>query len=101
LKKLREEETGIAGDSENEDEDEAAWQGWDVETDSESDSESQGWIDVESDGEGLEVSDSEDEAPTREPTTTQQEGQEEQDRVSTLATTKVFCTSWVFPSTSV
>lgn len=89
LKKLREEETGIAGDSENEDEDEAAWQGWDVETDSESDSESQGWIDVESDGEDLEVSDSEDEAPTREPTTTQQEGQEEQNRVSTLATTKI------------
>ncbi|KIM57659.1 hypothetical protein SCLCIDRAFT_1219350 [Scleroderma citrinum Foug A] len=88
LKKLREEETGIV-DSENEDEDEAAWEGWDVETDSESDSESEGWIDVESDSEDLEVSDSEDEAPTREPTTVQQEDQQEQNQVSTLATTKI------------
>ncbi|OBZ75766.1 Protein sda1 [Grifola frondosa] len=56
LKKLREEE-GVAS---GEEDDEAAWEGWDVESDS--DESSDGWIGVESDGDDdLEISDSEDE----------------------------------------
>jgi protein SDA1 len=50
-----------ATDEEEEEEDEAAnWQNWDVESD-DSDS-SGGWINVESDGEDINISDSEDEA---------------------------------------
>ena len=87
MKRLREEETGIVDGSGNEDDDADAdaWEGWDVETDSGSDSGSEGWIGVESDGDDLELSDSEDETLGK-PTATQQEGQ---NRVSTLATTKV------------
>lgn len=73
LKKLREEETG------EDDGDEAGWENWEVETDS-STSESEGWIDVSSDDEDLEVSDSEDEAPVQ----TKGEAQ-----TSSLATSKV------------
>ncbi|KAG1715652.1 hypothetical protein ID866_1494 [Astraeus odoratus] len=88
LKRLREEEGGESGGgSENED-DEAAWDGWDVETDSGSDSESEGWIDVEADGGAIEVSDSEDEVPDKKSGTIGQESHEE-NRVSTLATTKI------------
>ncbi|TBU28964.1 SDA1-domain-containing protein [Dichomitus squalens] len=59
LKKLREEDGAASGD---EDEgDEAAWEGWDVESDSSEES-SDGWLDVDSDSdEDIEVSDSEDE----------------------------------------
>ncbi|RPD65802.1 actin cytoskeleton organization and cell cycle progression protein [Lentinus tigrinus ALCF2SS1-7] len=58
LKKLREED-GVASGGEAED-DEAAWEGWDVESDSEESSD--GWISVGSDSdEDLEISDSEDE----------------------------------------
>ena len=56
---MREEDGGASGD-EGED-DEGAWEGWDVESDSSEDS-SEGWIDVDSDSdEDIEVSDSEDE----------------------------------------
>ncbi|KAI0653204.1 actin cytoskeleton organization and cell cycle progression protein [Cubamyces menziesii] len=62
LKKLREEE-GVASGEEDED-DEAAWEGWEVE--SESEESSDGWISVDSDtDEDLEISDSEDEDDKR------------------------------------
>ncbi|KAI0332066.1 actin cytoskeleton organization and cell cycle progression protein [Cubamyces sp. BRFM 1775] len=62
LKKLREEE-GVASGDEEED-DEAAWEGWEVE--SESEESSDGWISVDSDTESdLEISDSEDEDDKR------------------------------------
>ncbi|KAI6043102.1 SDA1-domain-containing protein [Pisolithus marmoratus] len=79
LRKLREEETGKVEEPEAED-DEAAWEGWDVETDSESDSESEGWIDVESDGDDLEMSDSEDETLTKKPVPMEAEAQQNQNR---------------------
>lgn len=56
LKRLRQED----GAEEDMEDDEAAWNGWDVESDS--DESSDGWISVESDGDDdLEVSDSDDE----------------------------------------
>ncbi|EJD54169.1 protein required for actin cytoskeleton organization and cell cycle progression [Auricularia subglabra TFB-10046 SS5] len=60
LNRLREEEDGEgAGDEED-------WKNWDVESDeSDSDSESEGWINVESDGEDIVVSDSDDEAESK------------------------------------
>ncbi|KAI0646751.1 SDA1-domain-containing protein [Trametes meyenii] len=62
LKKLREED-GVASGDEEED-NEAAWEGWDVESDS--DESSDGWVNVDSDSdEDLEVSDSEDEEDKR------------------------------------
>lgn len=88
LKKLREEDTGQADASEGED-DEAAWEGWDIETDSESDSESEDWINVESDRDDLELSDSEDETPAKKSEPTEGECQQNQTRVSTLATSKI------------
>jgi len=75
--------------------DEAAWEGWDVESNSSHDSGS--WHDVESDGEKeFDVSDSDNESPNRtdkgkEKVTGRQEDVEMKDeapRVSTLATTK-------------
>ncbi|KAF9228628.1 protein required for actin cytoskeleton organization and cell cycle progression [Gyrodon lividus] len=92
LKKLREEETG-----EIDEDDEAGWQEWDAETDT-SESDSEGWIDVGSDGEDLEVSDSEDEktgtaAKSGEKDTgldaERKDTQAEDSRISTLATTKI------------
>lgn len=80
-----------------EEDDEAGWENWDVETDS-SESDSERWIDVSSDGDDLEVSDSEDEketssAPARDKTKDVSEAdkdtQAQDNRVSTLATTKV------------
>lgn len=80
-----------------EEDDEAAWENWDVETDS-SESESEGWIDVSSDGEDLEVSDSEDEKEmssaqagdkAKDASDAGQDTQAEENRISTLATTKV------------
>lgn len=83
LKKLREEETG-----EVDDDDGAGWENWDVETDSsDSESESGGWIDVSSEGGDLEVSDSEDEKEA--PSVRAKEPDEDANRTSTLATTKV------------
>ena len=105
LKKLREEDGAASGDD-NED-DEAAWEGWDVETDSSEES-SDGWISVDSDSDSdLEISDSEDEgdkkakrkgkgkAKDAEEESDDEEGEEKQEtaeeavkRISTLATTK-------------
>ncbi|KAF9070325.1 SDA1-domain-containing protein [Rhodocollybia butyracea] len=60
FKQLREAEEGSA---ESDQEDDAGWEGWDVESDSESDSDSEdGWQNVSSDSDGdIEISDSEDE----------------------------------------
>ena len=85
-------------------EDEAAWEGWDVESNSSDDSDdSRSWHDVESDGEeGFDVSDIDDESPKGADKGTgkakgQQEGEEKEDmemtdeapRAPTLVTTKV------------
>jgi protein SDA1 len=80
--------------------DEAAWDGWDVETDSSEDSSAdEGWINVVSDDEPLEVSDDEDNADEkRAPQTKVKVKADEQSleppisRISTLATTKVCVT---------
>ena len=76
-----------------EEDEEAGWENWDVETDSsESESESEVWVDVSSDGEDLEVSDSEDEKETfsARPKDISEADKDAQDtRISTLATTKV------------
>lgn len=66
--------------------DEAAWEGWDVDSDSSSDDESEGWLDVPDDDDDLMISDSDDEAEKapKPPNAT-----ETTDRISTLATTKV------------
>ncbi|KIJ17224.1 hypothetical protein PAXINDRAFT_10074 [Paxillus involutus ATCC 200175] len=97
FKRLREEETG-----EVDEDDEAGWEGWDAETDS-SESDSEGWNDVSSDGEDLEVSDSEDEKETSAAAKSGEteigadaEGkdtQAEDTRISTLATTKILTPS--------
>lgn len=71
-----------------EEDDEAGWENWDVETDS-SESDSEGWMDVSSDGEDLEVSDSEDEKETQAKDETDKDTQTHDNRTSTLATTKV------------
>ncbi|ESK96514.1 sda1 family protein [Moniliophthora roreri MCA 2997] len=83
LQKLREEDGEM-----NEEDDEAAWNGWDVESDSSEDSdESEGWINVESsDEEFFDVSDSEDEA---EKGKEQPEESAKEAAVSALATTKI------------
>ncbi|KAG1778681.1 SDA1-domain-containing protein [Suillus placidus] len=91
LQKLREEDMGGA-DNDGEDDEAAAWEGWDVETDSDSESESEGWINVDSEGDdNVEVSDSEDErepAP-KPPGETEPEVDPNLNRISTLATTKI------------
>ncbi len=109
LKKLREED-GVASGVEDED-DEAAWEGWDVESDSDEES-SDGWQEVDSDSDGdLEISDSEDEdgKPSKkskgkgkakakdddddmevEESKEQENPEEAANRISTLATTKVW-----------
>ncbi|KDN38895.1 hypothetical protein RSAG8_09176, partial [Rhizoctonia solani AG-8 WAC10335] len=84
--------------------DEDGWEGWDVESDSdESSSASEGWMDVESDGEELDISDSDDEEDQTRKKGKQKESNEEGDeefgpdaeqkpdeaRASTLATTKI------------
>ncbi|TFK93178.1 SDA1-domain-containing protein [Polyporus arcularius HHB13444] len=108
LKKLREED-GVASGVEDED-DEAAWDGWDVESDSDEES-SDGWQEVDSDSDGdLEISDSEDEdgkpskkskgkgkakAKDDDDDMEVEEGKEQENpeeaanRISTLATTKI------------
>jgi protein SDA1 len=107
LQKLRDEEGAAEGALLNGDEDDAAaWEGWDVESDSsEEDSDSEPWIDVDSGGENnLDISDSEDEEDAKkkkkkkasainedEDAEMEQPPAEEPvaDRISTLATTKV------------
>jgi len=91
LQKLREEDMGDA-DNDGEDDEAAAWEGWDVETDSDSESESEGWIDVDSEGDdNVEVSDSEDERESapKPPGETEPEIDTNPNRISTLATTKI------------
>ncbi|CAL1703881.1 unnamed protein product [Somion occarium] len=100
LKQLRTEE-GIEDGVFDED-DEGAWEGWDVNSDS--DESSDGWIEVESDGDNLVVSDSEDEDGSKKRKGKQNEtegdvdvkmGEEKEStedattRISTLATTKI------------
>jgi len=91
LQKLRDETNVVMGG----DDEEAAWQGWDVNPDSSSESsESEGWIDVDDGKDDLDISDSEDAGYK-----TENESQKAADgradvpdpssRVSTLATTKV------------
>jgi len=91
LQKLREEDN--AGDGG--DDDETAWNGWDVESDASEESESEGWMDVDSGDENdLEISDSEDEQSkaTKGKANSTEDGDEglpNSDRVSTLATQKI------------
>src|SRR6266702_1001508 len=78
--------------SDGEEEDEKAWDGWELESESSDDtSDSGGWIDVESDGgDHLSVSDSEDEDKKSNGKLPENEGPStEANRTSTLATTKV------------
>lgn len=90
-----------------EENDEAGWENWDVETDS-SDSESEGWVDVSSDDEDLHVSDSEDEKETsstqardkaRDDGEADKDTRAQDNRISTLATTKVRATLLVVVTT--
>lgn len=76
--------------------DDAGWEGWDVETDSSDDeSESEGWINVDDGDDDLEISDSEDDEPKKTSQAadgTAASGETPADsapRISTLATTKV------------
>lgn len=89
LKQLREE------DGLEDEDDEAGWDNWDVESDSSEDSdESGGWIDVDDNKEDLDISDSEDEknvvSKDKEPD--KEDDPDPSTRVSSLATTKV-CSS--------
>ncbi|KAG1832809.1 SDA1-domain-containing protein [Suillus variegatus] len=90
LMKLREEERSSAN-NDGEDDEAAAWEGWDVETDSDSESESEGWIDVDSEGDNVEVSDSEDERESapKPPGEADAGIDPNPNRISTLATTKI------------
>lgn len=80
----------------DEEADEKAWQGWDVESDDSSESSGE-WMNVDSDDEeGINVSDSEDEKTEKAKPLTEKDGTElgastpvEVKRISTLATTKV------------
>ncbi|KAJ7184110.1 SDA1-domain-containing protein [Mycena filopes] len=85
LQKLRDEENVVM----NED-DEAAWDGWDVDSDS-SGSESEGWIDVDDDADNLHISDSEDEDKEKPKETVDPavDAIDPATRISTLATTKI------------
>ncbi|KAL4249562.1 Protein SDA1 [Abortiporus biennis] len=100
LQKLREED-GVDMDNLDED-DEGAWDGWDVESDTSEES-ADGWIDVESDGEDLVVSDSDDEDKPKKGKGKQKATNDDDDdndeemaaeltepaRISSLATTKI------------
>lgn len=104
LKRLRDEEAVDAGRVED---DEAEWDGWNIESDSSGDdSESEGWIAVDSDSDGdLKISDSEDESKPRERLGAKpDEGassvvaidENVASHISTLATTKV-CSPSLLP----
>ncbi|KAJ7929376.1 SDA1-domain-containing protein [Mycena leptocephala] len=82
LQKLRDEENVVL-----EEDDEAAWEGWDVDSES-SDSDSEGWMDVEENNEDLHISDSEDEDKPKEPPP-DADAPDPATRISTLATTKI------------
>ncbi|KAG5735521.1 Protein sda1 [Termitomyces sp. T112] len=80
LQKLRDEQGVVLGDEE---EDEGAWDDWDIESDSsDSDSDNE-WINVSDDDNHIVISDSEDEAEKAQPKS------EVPPRVSNLATTKI------------
>ncbi|KAJ6513813.1 SDA1-domain-containing protein [Mycena vitilis] len=81
LQKLRDEDNVVLED------DEAAWEGWDVDSDS-SDSDSEGWLDVEDNDEDLHISDSEDEDNPKDKPPPDTEV-DPATRISTLATTKI------------
>jgi len=97
LRNLREEDNFYG--AENDDNEEYAWKDWDIESDSseESGSGSDGWIDVDSGNDNLEITDSEDEqgevSKSGRKTTKDGEGP---GRVSTLATSKVAFISMQF-----
>ncbi|KZS94026.1 actin cytoskeleton organization and cell cycle progression protein [Sistotremastrum niveocremeum HHB9708] len=104
---------GADGEGGLDEDDDAAWEGWDVESDSEEESDSDGWNNVSDDDDDLVISDSDDEkdkssskSKTKtkstsddekekddemkdEVTETNEEKTEEVQRVSTLATTKI------------
>ncbi|KAJ6500345.1 SDA1-domain-containing protein [Mycena sanguinolenta] len=85
LQKLRDEENVVIDED-----DEAAWEGWDADSDS-SDSDSEGWINVSDDDEHLHISDSEDEdkPKDKEPPPDAEPAADPSTRISTLATTKI------------
>jgi protein SDA1 len=85
LQKLREED-GLISDGEDDD---AVWQGWDIESDdSDEDSdEDEDWINVDDEDEPLVISDSEDE--NEKAKTPSCESPKNAPRISTLATSKV------------
>lgn len=89
MQKLREED----GVELEDDDDEAMWQGWDVESDSGSDSDAEDWINVDdNNNDDLVISDSEDEGkPKVKSAEVSQEDTASIPRLSTLATTKVSC----------
>lgn len=103
FEKLREEQ-GLDSDAEvgPDEDDEAAWEGWDVESEEDS-SDSGDWKDVSDDDDDIMISDSDDEKPKKtksEPTIEAAESaptpasvgvSEASTRISTLATTKVTC----------
>jgi protein SDA1 len=91
---LREEDN--VGRVECDEDEEAAWQGWDVESESSEESESERWQDVDSGEDNLEITDSEDEQGKVFERKSIEDGTEEPPdpgRVSTLATSKVAFTS--------
>ncbi|KAG6845041.1 hypothetical protein H0H87_001378 [Tephrocybe sp. NHM501043] len=89
LQSLREEEGVVLG----EEDDEGAWDGWDVESDaSDSDSEDE-WHNVSDDEDNIVISDSEDEAEKANPKS------EAPPRISTLATTKVGLNDFIMQNT--
>lgn len=80
MQKLRNDDGVILGDGA--DDDDKAWDGWDVESDSSDDESDEEWHDVSDNDKNLVFSDSEDEADCRKP--------EAPPRISTLATTRVY-----------
>lgn len=85
MKQIREED----GAGEDDSDDDAMWEGWDVESDSNSDSDEEKWINVDDDDdEDLVISDSDDDSPKKDNSNTEPEllGPP---RISSLATTKV------------
>jgi protein SDA1 len=95
LQKIREEDNARQGLEEVNNEDEG-WNGWNVESDfSDGSFQSEGWIDVDSDGDHLEISDSEDEAITKDAgyRIAVSEAADAPNRISTLATSK----AWSIP----
>ncbi|KAI0272597.1 SDA1-domain-containing protein [Gloeopeniophorella convolvens] len=80
-----------AGSGDEEEDEEKAWEGWEMESDSSEDSSSSGgWVDVESDGEDhLSISDSEDEKEKKDDPSAKAGPSTNANRISTLATTKI------------